>query len=40
MAKAKKSKNSKSDKLTGMRFSPGWAKSWRLRGRAPAAPAE
>ncbi len=28
------------DKLTGMRFSPGWAKRWRLRGRAPATPAE
>ena len=28
------------DRLTGMRFSPGWAKRWRLRGRAPATPAE
>jgi len=27
------------DKLTGMRFSPGWAKRWRLRGRGPTAPA-
>jgi HAE1 family hydrophobic/amphiphilic exporter-1 len=28
------------DKLTGMRFSPDWAKRWRIRGRAPATPAE
>jgi Cu/Ag efflux pump CusA len=28
------------DRLTGMRFSPGWAKRWRVRGRAPATPAE
>ena len=29
------------DRLTGMRFSPGWAKRWRDRGRsAPATPAE
>jgi HAE1 family hydrophobic/amphiphilic exporter-1 len=28
------------DRLTGMRFSPGWAKRWRTKGRLPAAPAE
>jgi hypothetical protein len=28
------------DKLTGMRFSPTWAKRWRTRDRTPAAPAE
>ncbi|MSP76232.1 MAG: efflux RND transporter permease subunit [Rhodospirillaceae bacterium] len=28
------------DRLTGMRFSPGWAKRWRVKGRAPVAPAE
>ena len=28
------------DRVTGMRFSPGWAKRWRTKGRAPAAPAE
>ena len=28
------------DRLTGMRFSPGWAKRWRVRGRVPATPAE
>ena len=28
------------DKLTGMKFSPGWAKRWRTKGRVPATPAE
>ena len=28
------------DKLTGMKFSPGWAKRWRTKGRTPAQPAE
>jgi hydrophobe/amphiphile efflux-1 (HAE1) family protein len=28
------------DKLAGMEFSPAWAKRWRVRGRAPARPAE
>lgn len=28
------------DKLTGMRFSPDWAKRWRTKGRVPATPAE
>ena len=28
------------DRLTGMRFSPGWARRWRVKGRLPAAPAE
>jgi HAE1 family hydrophobic/amphiphilic exporter-1 len=28
------------DRLTGMKFSPGWAKRWRTKGRLPAAPAE
>ncbi len=28
------------DRLTGMRFSPGWARRWRVKGRMPAAPAE
>jgi multidrug efflux pump subunit AcrB len=28
------------DRLTGMKFSPGWARRWRTKGRLPAAPAE
>ncbi|OFW98145.1 MAG: acriflavine resistance protein B [Alphaproteobacteria bacterium RIFCSPHIGHO2_12_FULL_66_14] len=28
------------DRLAGMRFSPGWARRWRTRGRIPATPAE
>ena len=28
------------DRLTGMKFSPGWAKRWRTKGRLPVAPAE
>ena len=28
------------DRLTGMRFTPGWSKRLRLRSRAPATPAE
>jgi len=28
------------DRLTGMRLAPGWARRWRTKGKAPAAPAE
>ncbi len=28
------------DRLTGMRFSPGWARRWRTKGQMPATPAE
>src|SRR3990167_3211617 len=28
------------DRLAGMRFSPGWARRWRTKGRIPATPAE